>query len=421
MFRSSIALSALVVTFAVTGRAQSALNPKQEFIKVNDHVYCAVGYALGNVSYVTTSAGVVVIDTTESPAAAQATLTEFRKVSQAPISYIIYTHFHGDHINGAKVFKGDGTKIIAQRRHVAELAKYQMLGAYNQRLNAIQFGASLPKEQRAVSLTAGDKGYLPPDILFDEEYLFAEGGMQFELYHTQGETVDHLMVWVPEIKTLFPGDLFYWSFPMLASPMKPDRPVQEWAASIDRMRKLKPEYLVGSHSTPQKGAEAIDTMLANYARAIRFVHDETVSRINKGLPVDEIRRQVKLPDDLAKLPYLAPNYGNVPWSVSGIYRQYTGWYDMDPAHLNPDSPLTLYRALVQAAGGTTDIVKRADKAMKEGQAQLVLELTEVVFAAEPGNRAAHALRAQALQQLGKAATNGVEKNVYLGAPQDEKK
>ena len=63
------------------------------------------------------------------------------------------------------------------------------------------------------------------------------------------------MVWLPDFETLLPGDLFYWSFPMLASPGKPDRPVLEWAASLDRMRQLHPAFLAGSHSRPLAGRE----------------------------------------------------------------------------------------------------------------------------------------------------------------------
>src|SRR5260370_29153818 len=120
------------------------LNPSRGLNKVRERVYVATGYAFGNVIYVLTAKSIVVVDTTESPAAARATLEEMRKISSLPVSYIVYTHFHGDHINGANVFKGDGTRIIAQRKHVEEMAKYVMLGGYNRRLNAIQVGSALP-------------------------------------------------------------------------------------------------------------------------------------------------------------------------------------------------------------------------------------------------------------------------------------
>src|SRR5262249_21763999 len=156
----------------------------------------------------------------------------------------------------------------------------------------VQFGRTLTQSERGVSLsmfrdsllkTTPENGYVPPNTLFDEEYPFEEGGVRFELYHTQGETPDHLMVWLPQEQVLLPGDFLYHSVPMLASPMKPDRPVQEWVQSLERMRKLQPAYLVPSHWNPVVGREEIDTTLANYAKAIRYVHDETYKRINQGL------------------------------------------------------------------------------------------------------------------------------------------
>jgi alkyl sulfatase BDS1-like metallo-beta-lactamase superfamily hydrolase len=401
---------------------------KPELLKITERVYCATGFALANVIYIRTDRSVVVVDTTESPFAARQTLDAFRTVSPLPVSTIIYTHHHGDHVNGAKAFKGETTRIIAQKNFVPEMAKYKLLTMHNRRVNAMQFGATLPASERSLSL-APDRyyplppiiGYIPPDVLFDEKYDFEEGGVRFELYHTQGETVDHLMVWLPQERVLLPGDLFYPSFPMLCSPMKPVRPVTEWAESLERMRTFKPAYLVGSHGRPASGSEEIDTMLANYAKAIRYVHDETVHGIDKGLSLDEIRRQVRLPEDLAKLPYLAPVYGRPDWAVNGIYRQYTGWYDFHPAHLNPGRSEAFARALVQAAGGADALLKRAEQALGDGQPQLALELAGVILGAEPNHREAHTISAKALQRLADATENTIERNIFRAAAQGHRK
>jgi uncharacterized sulfatase len=140
--------------------------------------------------------------------------------------------------------------------------------------------------------------------------------------------------------------------------------------------------------------------------------------LNQGLSLAQIRDEVRLPDDLAALPYLQPGYGTVPWSVNGIYKEYTGWYDFNPADLNPGSKSALSRALLEAAGGAAPILKRA---AAESNPQLVLQLTDVVLSAEPANREAHAMRGAALEKLGQAAMNTVERNVYLVAAQEEKK
>ena len=103
--------------------------------------------------------------------------------------------------------------------------------------------------------------------------------------------------------------------------------------------------------------------------------------------------------------------------MNGIYKEYTGWYDFNPADLNPGSKGALSRALMEASGGSAAILKRAGR---ETNPQLVLELTDVVLAAEPNNSEAHAMRATALEKLGEAAKNTVERNVYLVAAQESR-
>lgn len=411
-----------------TALAQSR-DQKPELLKITDRVYCATGYALGNVIFVITDTSLVVVDTTESPLSAREILRDFRKVSPLPVSHIIYTHNHGDHIRGAKVFKDKDTKIIAQRLLVSELAKYNQQGLYYRTVARVQFGYDVPAGERGVSLSVfrernpatAENGYVPPDTLFDEEYRFEAGGLQFEIYHTQGETPDHLMVWIPREGVLLPGDLYYASFPMLASPMKPNRPVLEWAQALERMRKFKPAYLVPSHWRPVKGKEEVDATLANYAKAIRFVHDETFERINKGQSLEEIRREVRLPAELAKLPYLAEVYGRVDWAVNGIYRDYTGWYDFKPAHLNPDKSADFQRALLESGGGADGFLKRARQALGEKKYQLALELADVIVSVQPGHTEAHLVCAEALEKLAEASVNGVEINVYRAAAREHRK
>lgn len=80
--RLTVALG-IVMLATISAAAQlSGVDGKAQFIKVTDRVYCATGYALGNVIFVVTEKSVVVIDTTESMQSARRALEEIRKVSQ---------------------------------------------------------------------------------------------------------------------------------------------------------------------------------------------------------------------------------------------------------------------------------------------------------------------------------------------------
>jgi len=401
-----------------------------ELIKVTERVYVAVDYALANVIFVLTEEGIVVVDTTESRRTARATLKEIRKVTPLPISHIIYTHFHDDHLLGAAAFHQPGTTIIAHRKLIEERDRAALAHAYKRRVNEIQFGARLNANRRGVSLAYQDRlaarplandpaiqpvSYLRPDLLVGDRYEFVSGNVNFELIHAEGETPDHLMVWLPHERVLCTGDLFYNAFPMLSNPMKEDRPILAWATAIDYMRSLTPWHLVPSHSRPRSGAKEVDEVLKNYGRAIRYVHDQTLILMNQGQPLEEIRRRVKLPAKLARLPYLQQGYCKVDWAVAGVFRQYSGWYDLNPTTLKPRAKQQRADALIEICGGPQPIVARARDALQQGQNQLVLELTDIVLAARPQNAAAMKLRRRALYRLGSAATNGVERNIYLSA------
>ena len=392
---------------------------RPELIKVTDNVYAAVDFAISNALFVVTQDSVVVIDTTESISTARACLKELRDVCKLPICCIIYTHFHGDHIRGAAAFHEPGTRVIAQKKMPEELAKMYRLLPQKRRLNALQFGFSLHPNERSISLVGPpEDGYIKPDVLVEEEYHFEQGGVAFELYHTQGESVDHLMVWLPKEEVLFPGDLFYSAFPMLSNPLKPDRPVLAWADSLERMRNFHPKHLVPSHSRPRHGVDHIDSVLANYEKMIRYVHDETVKGINRGMTLEEVQRWIDPPEELASLPYLRQTYGTLRWAINGVYRQYTGWFNLNPVDLRPAPRPARDLALVQSCGGSAPIVKRATKALNGGSYQLALELAAVVLNAQPHNHNAITIKAQALRRLAENSDNRVERNIYLAAAKD---
>jgi len=395
-------------------RSLSARRPR--IVKVHERVYSAIDYAISNVLFVITDESVVVIDTTESMRSARAALKEFRKISSLPVSHIIYTHYHGDHIRGAKAFYNSDTTVISQEGLPSELAQLGRLLPFRKLADDLQFGLSLDMKERGISLAGhAVDGYVPPNFTFGEEFSFEHGGVAFQLYHTKGETHDHLMVWLPHEGILFPGDLFYSSFPMLSNPMKPGRPIVDWADSLNRMLALHPKFLVPSHSQPREGSEHLQSVLTNYERAIRYVHDETVRLINRGFSLEEIREQLRLPDELARLPYLHQGYGTIRWAVNGIYAHYTGWYDLNPATLKPAPRYARDRILVEVSGGAEPLIMRARQSLNTGHPQLALELIDVVMNAQPGNKTAQALWSEALEHLGASTRNGVERNIYLAA------
>lgn len=376
--------------------------------RVTDEVYLARGFALGSVAMVITDEGLVIVDTTGSRISAKKIMAEFRKITDKAVRYIIYTHGHIDHIFGAPEFMEPGCEVIASQDLLKFWDKeYGWLESYVSRSRINQAGAAVPELSRKmplkgpVDLSPGKrKDLVEPTITFDKQYVFELGGKRFELHSAPGETRDHLMVWMPGKKILFPGDLYYASFPNLSTPMLKSRPVRQWYESLERMISLNPEYLVPGHTAAISGGAEIKRILVNHSRAIRSVYEDTLKAINQGLSVDEAVESIRLPEDLAGNKELRELYGRVDWSVRGIYRDETGWYDGKGTALNPLPPGHHDRELTRLAGGADKILARAIELQLEDEHQLVLELCDTVIAANPDDKLAHAIKAHSLDYLG---------------------
>jgi alkyl sulfatase BDS1-like metallo-beta-lactamase superfamily hydrolase len=384
-------------------------NKKTSIVKVSDRITVAAGYGFisANMVVIDTGDGLALVDTMEGPGAAVKAKQDLGALMEKPVKHIIYTHHHGDHTGGTATFMGEGTKVIATQ------AFADMLTNYNARLMgrimgdiAIQYNIDLKPPQPA----AGEKGpkKLPANVnvVFDDHYKFNQGDLTFELHLAPSETTDALYVWIPQLKAVCCGDMFYDTFPAISSPMKLNRCAYYWYKSIEKVLAFEAECLVPGHGWPIKGKDNIREVLTNYHDAIKFVDDKVVEALNKGISIEQLRDEVReLPANLRDLPYLQEQYGKLSWALEGNYRYYIGWFYGNSTWLEPLPSVKRYTELVELTGGTDRIVERAIALQKEGKDQLALELLEIVLTVEPGHRTAMAVKANSLQRLGTNSDN----------------
>lgn len=398
---------------------------RKEIITVTDGVYVAVGYGLANAILIEGDDGVIIVDTLESVEAARPVKEAFNRITSKPVKAIIYTHNHADHIFGATVFAGDDNPDVYSHEttlyYIDRILSIIRPTIYRRSMR--QFGTLLPEGglinagigPRLVYDMTKTTGLIRPNKTFSGERLDLEiAGVKLDLFLAPGETNDQIFVWLPEKKTLLCADNYYKSFPNLyAIRGTAYRDVNLWVKSIDKMRALRPEYLVPGHTRPVTGADRIYETLTNYRDAIQFVHDQTIRHMNLGFTPDEIVERVKLPPHLAKLPYLHEYYGTVPWSVRAVYNGYIGWFDGNPTELFPLSPLERAERFAKIAGGKESILKEAEKAVSDGEYQWALELTDYLLVLEPENQMARNCKAQALRTLGERQIAATARNYYL--------
>jgi alkyl sulfatase BDS1-like metallo-beta-lactamase superfamily hydrolase len=410
----------------------AALNAHgQEFrkaiIEVTPGVHVAIGYGLANSILVEGADGFIVVDAMETLEEGAVVNAEFRRiVGDKPLKAIVYTHNHADHVFGAAAFIMPGEQpeifahettsalmdaVITEFRPVLSRRAMRMFGVYltGDALGNAGIGPHL-------GLTEGSTlSMLRPTRTFREWLETEVAGVRLRLVHAPGETDDQLFVWLPDQKVLMPGDNLYRTFPNLYTIRGTTyRNPRVWADSLEKMRDLKPEFLVPSHTRPLSGAETIQTVLTDYRDAIRFVYDQTVRGMNAGLTPDELVERVKLPAHLAESPFLQEFYGKVSWSVRNVFTGSLGWFDGNPSTLQPLPPADQARRMAELAGGEEKLAQAVLDASARGDHQWVLQLSDHVLRLR-SDAAVQAARKKALLALGEAESNPNARHYYLTA------
>ncbi|MCP3925664.1 MAG: MBL fold metallo-hydrolase [Desulfobacterales bacterium] len=397
---------------------------KKGVVKVTDGVWVAIGYGISNSIMIEGDDGLIIVDTMTTNEEAKEVLTEFRKITKKPVIAAIYTHSHPDHIFGTNGF-AEGRKIDVYSHDTTQYYIDRVVNVIRPIISSRStrmYGNPLGKgavEHVGIGPCVGihkdtKLESVRPNKTFSKKLITTIAGIRLELYHAPGETNDQIFVWIPEKKTLLPGDNFYKAFPNLYTIRGTSyRDVLAWAKSIDFMMEKNPEFLVPSHTRPLTGSKYIKSVLTDYRDAIQFVHDQTIRGMNQGLTPGQLVENVKLPQHLKNSPFLQEYYGTVEWSVRSVFSGYLGWFDGNPTTLRPLSPNNRSQKYIKLSGGSEKVVEEAKNAFNNKEYQWTLELTDHILRVEPKNNEARDLRVKALIKRGEAETNPNARHYYL--------
>ena len=153
---------------------------------------------ISNAAFVVTPAGVVVIDALGSPALAERLLQEIRTWTPQPVTHVIITHYHADHIYGLQAFRKQGARIIAHRSAL----EYLNSETARQRLET--------SRTELAPWVDGQTVLVPADEWIDGDKTLTVGGVPFQIKHVgPSHTPEDLVVYLPTEKVLFAGDLVF--------------------------------------------------------------------------------------------------------------------------------------------------------------------------------------------------------------------
>jgi glyoxylase-like metal-dependent hydrolase (beta-lactamase superfamily II) len=343
-----------------------------------------------------------------------------RSWSETPVTHLVYTHGHADHVGGSPAFANAfGNMTVVGHANVdARFDRYEYTNDWNVRINARQFGG-----------VRGDFGmgdtpdFIPPSTLrpshvVDDHDTLTVGDHTIELHHARGETDDHLWGWEPERKWAFVGDFVIWNFPNAGNPQKVQRFPIEWAAALREMIAHGPELLLPAHGLPIEGRERIAGVLGDIAGALERLVAEVVDMMNAGEVLDTIVHAVTVPDEVLAKPYLRPLYDEPEFVVRNIWRQFGGWWDGAPSRLKPAQDAALAAELADLAGGAGVLIDRATALSEAGDHRLACHLADLAGWAAPTDPGVHTARALVYRTRRSAETSLMAKGIYAGAARE---
>ena len=388
-------------------------------------IHFAIGFGIANSIMVEGKEGNIIIDASDSVFEAEKIYSLFNKKNSNPIKAIIYTHNHGDHTFGTAFYvnnQDERPQIIAHED--TDFYVQRIMGILNpiitERSNRM-FGTLLSEEDLinvgigpSLNVAKSPTGYIRPDVIFNDNLELNIAGIKIELFHAPGETNDQLFVWLPDHKALLPGDNIYKTFPNLYTIRgTTHRDVIGWVNSIDHMKTFDAEFLFPSHTKPIIGKEEIKEILTIYRDAIQYIHDQTIRLMNEGLYPDQIAELIKLPEHIAKSPYLYEFYRTVRWSVKSIFNGYLGWFNGNPSELDPLSRKERAIRISKLAGGDQMLLEQLYSAVKKEDMQWALELSDHLITLDYFVDEVKDLRKKALIYEGSRSSNPNKRNYFL--------
>lgn len=388
-------------------------------------VWAIVGYMIANFTFVQGETGLIAFDTGNNTGMARDVLALLRTVTDLPIVAIIYSHHHYT-AGTAEYLRQAGRDLPIYGHPDVDNNLFLTAGALGPmqlRRSSIQLGFYLPHEGPDAGFGFNEPTFDTPELqenghrpvthpVADGEEVVIDG-LRVVFHHAVGDTRDSLIVHFPEKDmVLHNTNVIPVAYPL--STLRGDfyRVPTDMIASIDRMRAIRPGILIGCHGTPLLGDEAYEVMTAHrdyYA----FIYNQSVRAINQGKTPDEMADEIEIPPHLAEHPWLFPAYVEHEFNIRGIYRGVVGWYAEDTADLHPPTDAELGGVMIEGFGGIDTMIDRAQVAMDERKYNLAAKMMTYAIAADPGNTAALALKANALRAMGQAAQAGIQARNFL--------
>jgi alkyl sulfatase BDS1-like metallo-beta-lactamase superfamily hydrolase len=410
---------------------QAKLNNIHGLFEVTEGVYQLRGFDLSNMTIIEGDRGWILVDPLIARETAAAALAFARKhLGTKPISTVIFTHSHVDHFGGVlAVLEPDGsTEVIAPIGFMEEATSENVLaGSTMSRRAMFMYGVQLERSPKGhvdtglgKSPSSGSPGITAPTRIIETTgEAMRIDGVEFIFQNAAGsEAPAELTFYLPEKKAFCGAEVVSRNMHNLYTLRGAKvRDAYKWSHYIDEAINLFPdtEVYFASHHWPMWGNADIVDFLKKQRDGYRYIHDQTLRLASQGHTPREIAEEIELPKALRESFPNRGYYGTLKHNSRAVYQRYFGWYDGNPANLDPLPPVESAVRYVDTMGGANAVLTRAQQDFDKGDYRWVAELLNHLVFAEPGNSEAKQLLAKTYDQLGYQAESGPWRDNYLTA------
>jgi alkyl sulfatase BDS1-like metallo-beta-lactamase superfamily hydrolase len=418
---------------------QAQILTRHGLFEVGERIWQVRGFDVSTVSFIDAGAGWIVVDPLTTVEVARAALgLVSRRVAEKPVLAVIYSHSHVDHYGGvggvttaADVAAGK-VRVIAPEGFLEHaVSENVIVGPAMLRRARFQFGHTLPRCAHGEMTSglgpcpsAGSLSLIAPTDLITrtgQEMTIGDLALVFQL--TPGtEAPVEMNFQLPSLRSVFMAENANLTMHnLLPARGALVRDAKAWADYLtESIRLFGPtsDVMFAAHGIPRFGQAEIVSFLTSHRNAYKFLHDQSVRLMNQGLTASEIAEVLTLPEVLARQWFNRGYYGTMSHNAKAIYQRYLGWYDANPANLNPPPPEPAARKYVAAMGGAEVVTKLAAEAVQDGDLRWAATLLNHVVFADAANAAAREALAAIYTTLAFASEAGTWRNIYLTGAQE---
>ncbi|WP_442781066.1 alkyl/aryl-sulfatase [Citrobacter sp. RHBSTW-00671] len=407
--------------------------------EVTDGVYQIRNLDLSNMTIMEGKEGITVIDPLVSAETAKVGMDlYYQNRGKRPVIAVIYTHSHVDHYGGVRGVvdeadvKSGKVKVYAPTGFMKEaVSENIMAGNAMSRRASYMYGNLLKPDAKGqvgaglgTTTSAGTVTLIEPT-----NYITHTGqkevidGLTYDFMMAPGSEAPSEMLWYVEEKGMIEAaedvtHTLHNTYSLRGAKIRDPLAWSKYINDVITRWGCKANIIIAQHHWPTWGNDNVVKLMKSQRDMYRYINDQTLRMANLGLTRDEIAANFKLPSGLAKSWASRGYYGSVSHDVKATYVFYLGWFNGNPATLDELPPVDAAKKYVDYMGGADAIMQKAKADYAQGNYRWVAQVTNKIVFADPHNKDARNLEADALEQMGYQAESGPWRNFYLTGAQE---